>query len=101
MCGGFEDTPGRTPLDDLAGTHDDDLAAQAGDHGQIVRDQQLRRAMPCLQSLHERQNPLARGGIQRRDRLVGNQQLRAGCDRPGKTDTLPLAARQAAGQALP
>ena len=81
-------------LDDKPLLHHRDPAAEFGQHCQIMRDQHQRHVTFLDQPAHQIENACLRRHIQRRRRLVGDQQCRL--QRDGLRDHHPLAL--AAGQ---
>ena len=67
---------------------------------EVVADQQQGHAQPRLQLLEQFQDLQLHGDIQRRGRLVGNQQLRLVGQGHGDHHPLALAAGQLMGQGL-
>ena len=76
MLGRAEDRVGRSPLDDPPGVHDRDLVGDLGDHAEVVGDDDDRHPQPRLKVVEERQDLRLDGDVERRRRLVGDQQLR-------------------------
>ena len=59
---------------------------------EVVRDEDERHAQPLLKRFEQRQYFRLDGDVQRRGRLVGNQQVRIVGDRQRDHDALPLPA---------
>ena len=95
-----EDRPDRAFLDDAAGIDDRDPVGDRADHFHLVGDQQDGQAEPPVDVLQQRQDRARGFRIERRGRLVGEQQRRAGGQRAGDADALLLAARQRGGIGL-
>ena len=81
-------------LHHLAFLHDDDVIGHIGDHGQIVGDQDQPHAVLIDQFFQQPEDLRLRRHVQRRRRLVGNQQFRPQGNRHGDDDALALAAGQ-------
>ena len=79
-------------LDDAALAHDRELAADVGDHGEVVRDEQVGEAAPPAQVDQEVEDLGLDGDVERRGRLVEQDDLRLQDQRPGDRDPLALAA---------
>ncbi len=84
----------RAALHDHAGIHDDDAVAMPGDHRKIVADQQDRHLQFRAQAVDEGENARLHRDVERRRRLIGNDEARATADRHGDHRALPLAAGQ-------
>ena len=94
-------TPGRCrPARRSAALHHRDAAADLRGHAQVMRDEQHGQAEPRAQFLQQRQDLRLHRHIQRRDRLVGDQQFRLHRQRPGDADALALAAAEFVREAL-
>ena len=79
-------------FDDLAEIHDRDAVADVLYDGEIVRDKQIREVLFALQIHHQIDDLSLDRHVERRDRLVADDQLRVQGERPGDADALPLAA---------
>jgi hypothetical protein len=66
----------RALLDDLARIHDGHAVRHLVDHAEVVGDEQHRRARLGGQIAQQLQDLRADGGVERRGRLVGDQELR-------------------------
>ena len=76
-CRGFAYTfSRRRRLDDLAGVHHVDAVGVAGDDAEVVRDDDDGRAELAAQAGHDFQHLRLNRHVERRRRLVGEQQLR-------------------------
>ena len=65
-------------LDDLARIHDDDALAEMADDEQVMRDRAgSAKPVSCLQLAEQLEIVRLRRGVERRGRLVGDQQARA------------------------
>src|SRR5947207_11190199 len=84
-------------LDDLAVLHHHDLVGHVADHRQVVRDEQVAHCVFVLQILQEVQQLGLDRDVERRDRLVADQDLRAQGERAGDRDPLALAAGELVG----
>ena len=81
-------------LDDAAEIHDGDAMRDVLDHGEIVRHQQVGELVLVLQ-VHQQVDDLRLDrDVERRDRLIADDQLRVERQRPGDADALALAARE-------
>ncbi len=67
---------GRRGLDDPPGVHHGDVVGHLGDDAEVVRDDHDRHPELALQALEQRENLRLHGHVERRRRLVGDQQLR-------------------------
>ena len=84
-------------LDDLAGVHHGDLVGAAGDHAEVVGDEDHRH-VPVLLLLVEQVEDLGlHGDVEGRGGLVGEEQLGAAGERDGDRDALAHAAGQLVG----
>ncbi len=79
-------------LDDAAGVHDVDVVAQPGDDAEVVRDHDQPAAALGHQRAQQVQDLRLDGDVERRRRLVGDQQFRPAGDRDGDHDPLAHAA---------
>ena len=82
----------RRDFDDPAEIHHGDPVADVLDHGQIMRDEEIREAELALQIDQKVDDLRLHGDVERRDRLVANDQLRPRRQRPRDAETLPLSA---------
>ena len=80
-------------LDDPAGVHDDDVVDRLGHDAEVVGDQQQRRPGPVLDLPEELEDLGLDRDVERRRRLVGDQQLRVARQRHRDHDALAHAAR--------
>ena len=80
------------PLDHLAGVEDVDRVAEPGHHPEVVGDHHQRRAGLVDQVLEQGEDLRLDGHVQRRRRLVGDQQARLAGQRDGDQRPLPHAA---------
>ena len=81
-------------LDDPAQVHHRDVAADVAHHGEVVRDEEVRQAELVLEAHHQVQHLRLDRDVERRDGLVGDDELRLDGERPGDTDPLPLPAAE-------
>ena len=82
----------RADLDDLAEVHDGDAIAHVPDDRQVVGDQHDRQAEATLQVAQQVQHLCLDRDVERRHRLIGDQELRLKRDRARHADALALAA---------
>ena len=92
MPGRREELPGRRELDDAAEIHDADAIGDVVDDGEIVRDEQVGEAHALLQVAHQVQHLRLHRHVERRGRLVADQEFRMRGQRAGDGDALALAA---------
>jgi hypothetical protein len=90
----LEDRARGPDLDDPAQIHHADGVADALHHGHVVADEQIAEAQLGLQFHHQVQHLRLHRHVERRDRLVGDDQLGVERERAGDGDALALAARQ-------
>ena len=81
-------------LDQLADVHHRHPVADVLDHAQVVGDEQVGQAELLLQVLQQVEDLRLDRDVQRRDRLVADDQLRVQRQRAGDADALPLAAAE-------
>src|SRR3954453_12105477 len=86
-------------LDDLAQVHHGHAVAHVPDDGQAVRDEDDREAELALEVGEEVEDLGLDRDVERRHRLVADDQLRLERERPRDADALPLAARELVGEA--
>src|SRR5258705_964 len=79
-------------LDDLAEIHHGDTVRHVLDNSQIVADEQQREAELALQILQQVDDLRLDRNVERRDRLVANNQFGLLRERPGDADALALPA---------
>ena len=87
-----EDLVHRRDLDDLAGIHGGDAVGDRGDDAEVVGDEDHRHAVGRLELGEEREDLGLDGHVERRRRLVGEQQLRPAGQRHRDHHALPHAA---------
>ena len=97
-----EDVEDVALLDDAPGLDHRDRGGDLADHRHLVGDEQdgerRARALICASSVEDRARRLR---VERGGRLVGEQHLRVGRERPGDADALLLAAGQLGRIAIP
>ena len=81
-------------LDDLGRVHHDDVVGDLGDHAEVVRDHDDRAAELLLQPFDQRQDLRLRGHVERRRRLVGDQEVGIVDQRHRDHHALAHAARE-------
>ena len=87
----------RSLLDDAALGHDADPVGHLAHDAEVVGDEQQRHAVARLQGLEELQDLRLDGDVERRRRLVGDQQVGLVGQRHGDHDALALAAGELVG----
>ena len=85
----------RRHLDDLAGIHQRHAVRHAGDDRQVVRDQQQAHALLALQVAQQVEDLRLDRHVERRGRLVGDQEVGLGGERHRDHHALLLAAAHA------
>ncbi len=95
MLGRGEEVGGLGHLDDLAGVHQRHPVGHVGDDGQVVGDEEQAHALLALQVLEQGQDLRLDRHVERRRRLVGDQEVGLGRERHGDHDALLLAAGEA------
>ena len=81
-------------LDDAADVHDRDPVGDLADHREVVRDEDVGEVELVLEALQQVQDLRLHRDVERRDRLVADDQLRLERERARDADPLPLAARE-------
>ena len=89
-----EDLLGRAHLDDMAEIHDGDPVGEIAHHRQIVADEHHRRLRFALQAHQELADRGLHRNVERRHRLVGDDDARPPGEGARNADALLLAARQ-------
>jgi hypothetical protein len=84
----------RGEFDDPAQVHHADLVADVAHDGEVVRDEEIGQAVARLQVLHDVEDLRLHRDVERRRRLVADQELRLGGERARDRDALALAARE-------
>jgi hypothetical protein len=82
----------RSHLDQLAQVHHRNAVAHVPHHREVVGDEDERQPELPLQAAQQVEHLSLDRDVERRDRLVGDQQLRLERDRAGDADALSLAA---------
>ena len=82
----------RRDLDDLAEIHHGDAVAQVPDHRKIVRDEDVGEAEAVAQRLEQVDDLRLDRDVERRDRLVADDEVRLRRERARNADALALAA---------
>ena len=90
----LEHVGGAALLDDRALAHHVDAVGHPAHDAEIVRDQQHGHAELALQALQQLQDLRLDRHVERRGRLVGDQQVRLVGERHGDHDALALPARE-------
>src|SRR6266513_199703 len=94
MLGVAEQLFGLRQFHDLPEVHDGDPVADVLHDRQVVRDEQVRQPELLLQLLQEVEHLRLDAHVQRRDRLVGDDELGIDGEGAGDADALPLAAAE-------
>ena len=94
------DLVARSLLDDAAEVHDRDAVAEVLDDAQVVRDEEQRQPERCLQVLQQVQDLRLDRHVERRDRLVGDDEARLDRERARDADALALPAAELVRVAL-
>ena len=94
MARRVEDRGRRADLDQLAAVEDGDPVGEVADHGEVVADEQVGDAAIPLQVEQEVENGGLDRDVQRRGRLVEDDQLGLAGERPRDGDALALPARE-------
>ena len=89
-----EELLGRRLLDDPAQIHDGDVLADVAHHRQVVRDEQVGEPEILLQTHQQVENLRLDRDVERRDRLVGDDEVRLDGERPRDADALPLSTAE-------
>ena len=100
MQGVLVEAVGRRHLDDLPEVHDDDPIRDVPDDREIVGDEQVRETELGLQLLEQIDDLRLDRDVQRRDRLVADEELGVQGQRPGEADPLALPAGELVGVAV-
>ena len=79
-------------LHDVAQVHDRDTAGDVFDDGEVVRDEQVRKAQLALQVFKHVDDLRLDGHVQRGNRLVADDELGVRGERAGDADALALTA---------
>ena len=89
---GREDLVRVGDLDELAAVHHGDAVADVAHGREVVRDEEVREAEPALEVHQEVEDLRPHRDVERRHRLVADDQRRIGGERPRDRDALPLPA---------
>ena len=89
-----ENIGGRSPLHDPSTVENHHLIGEIGDHPEIMGDHQHSHAQFRLQVLYQLENLCLNGDVERRGRLIGDQQSRPADQRHGDHGALPQAPGQ-------
>ena len=81
-------------LDEPPEVHDRDPVGDLAQHGEVVRDEDVRQLEVLLQVAEEVQHLRLDRDVERRHGLVAHDQLRRERERARDADALPLAARE-------
>src|SRR6266702_770188 len=79
-------------LDNAAEIHHADPARHVADHGKVVADEHVGQAELVLKVAHQIEDLRLHGDVERRSRLVADDELGVGGERPRDCDALALAA---------
>ncbi len=97
MGGTGEDLVTETPLDHPPHVHHRHPFAHVSHHGQVVSDERVGQPQLVLQFDQQVDYLRLDGHVQRRDRLVQDQQFGTKRQRPGDAYPLPLTSRELVG----
>ena len=89
-----EDLVGRPDLHDLAEVEHDDPVRQIADDAEVVADEQVRDLLAALQVGQQVEDRRLNRDVERRGRLVADDDSRVAGERPGDRDALLEAARE-------
>src|SRR5712671_3082024 len=87
-------------LDDLAEIHDGDAVADVLDDGEVVGDEQIRKPELALQIAQQVDHLSLHRDVERRDRLIADDQARVERQRASDADTLALATGEFVREAV-
>ena len=87
-----EDARGGPGLDDLALLHDADVVGDTPHEAQVVGDEQHRHAIGLAQPIEQHEDLRLHGHVERRRRLVGDEQIGLVGERHRDHDALALSA---------
>ncbi len=93
-CGRWKRSSHVALLLDAGGVHDDDVVGDLGDDAEVVGDHDDRAAELVLQALHQVEDLRLGGHVERRGRLVGDQQVGVVDERHRDHHALAHAARE-------
>ena len=100
MGEGAEHLAGRTGFDDFAVAHHRHLVGEAGDHREVVGDEDHAHAVFVDEPLQEFDDTGLGGDVEGGGGLVGDQQFGPERDGRGDDDALALAARELVRKAV-
>jgi hypothetical protein len=100
MLGVLEHLLGGPALDDLAEVHHVHPVTDLPDDAHVVADQQHRQVELLLEVLHQREDLRLDGDVQRRDGLVGHDEIGVDRQRPRQGDPLFLPPGELVGVAV-
>ena len=84
----------RSHLDDFGEIHDRHTIAHILDDSEVVSDEEVREAEALLEIPEKIDHLGLDGYVERRDRLIANDELRLNGQRAGDPDALPLASTE-------
>ncbi len=90
----------RRQLDDAAEIHDGDAVGEVVDHREVVADEEIGEPPSLLERLHQIEDLALDRDVERRERLVGDDELGLDRERPGDGDALALPAGELMGIAV-
>src|SRR5262245_65600780 len=85
------DRRGLADLDDPSTMHHGNAVAHVADHADVMADDDVAELELVTEIEQQVENLRSKRNIERRGRLIGNDQLRLERDRPGDADALALA----------
>src|SRR5699024_698802 len=91
------DLRGLADLDEVTVAHDGDALGDPFDHRQIMADEQARESVFLLQAFEQVEDLRLHRYVERRGRLVGDEQLRPQGQSAGDADALTLTAGELMG----
>ena len=94
VLGPVEEVERQRVLDDLAGVHHDDVVCRLGDDAHVVGDDDHRHVVALAQVFEDVEDLRLDGHVERRRRLVGDQQLRVAGEGDRDHHALPHPARE-------
>ena len=95
-----QDFRGPPDLDNPAHAHHRHAMGKSGDHAKVMGDEQDRHACPPLQVRQKVEDLQPRRGVERGDRLVGDENPRRDAERSRDSNSLPLSARKLMREAV-
>ena len=90
----LEDRRHRAFLDDPAEVHHGDALAEVAHDAEVVRDEDEGELAPVAQLVEQDQDLRLHADVERRHRLVGDDEVGPERERAGDADALALAARE-------